>query len=1574
MTNPFQSLFQPLPSQSSGALLPATSLGGGFLGGMSLPSSSGFKKSPWDEDRSYLPSLFDAAVEEERLKATWETSPEAASNGLLDVLALPEIALGDRMVRGILFAIANGEGISGVLKRAWEGSPVSGLIEMVTGIDAHHNVTGEDVLKAFGVEKPGFFGSMLFEIATGPSTWAGIGGVTHLGKAAKAGKLVKLNLGGDALEAAKDAFRIYERGTSTLAKASRAELEKVVGEYAVKAGKAGSWLESAIKDGIQDVTLTGLRREQAELGLRGSITMFGHDLLPRNISVPLFNGFARTWSRASRTFAGTGLGGATRDLFTNMPMTRKAAGLTAEELDKADKVDFALRRLTADMAHQYTGLSNVTRSRVTRFFMESWQHLDDDSRKAAMHLLEVGAIDDLQDLTGLSKRLDGHMDKVFGVGMAARVKGIDRLDRSAALGVLDEQVRAAGYYERGTEQALSAVASVSAEVADDYLPAAKLAYDDAFVERTSQVLGPDILRQGITRQEIKDLRKLFKDSGGELGITLDEAKVLDRWGRRSQGVAFEELARIDDALAPLTQMEDAAVGALRHGATGIENYGTRLRALFDANMATLERMQGKDEVLLSKAQVRKMRGSARKAAQVIGTTDDITERAAMLYEQTGERLGLLAQAAATGKLSQREALEAALYSADSLMKAWAEEEKAVGVLNHMIENYGAHVKTREGAKIINDLARNRFGASKVGREFFAKEREFTEWTVAEINALAHEQGFRATGDLSLNSWVRQELVAGDKNILERLEIVDPQAAEFFHADLAASLVRRADAHVNAMSAANFYGKFANTIEEGGFSSRIWNVTEANTDQVSRHMADYLATHPGHVIVQADDLFQLNPRRLREVMGESDVYMVNHTAFPEAMEYPGKFRPGERLTSKPDKHYFHMIDPDSELTPRPERIMNPEPNTGFIVEANDKGVAERVFYDRSMAAKLPQIQKQYPTAELVATDFVQRGPWGHVLAAMDDAQLEVHSIRQDILDKEKAWLTGKLAKSRSDLPDFDATEALRGVEGRPAGGPLINDSPVQWVTDPVTGQQTPTRRGRYIAVYRNVWNEMAAVHEKMSNPIHHGKLMATMHRATAFFKMWWTLPSPSFHIRNYLSDVHLAALDGMYNPRHLIDAGKIQRAIAGLGDDPDALARMVFHNVRGESVTAAELVKVAKRNAVIDDGVARAELLGRLEMDSTLAMSRKKAGVERFKSWWMGERNGLIKSFEAIGSSPASNVRLGHMLYRWREGDNLLDAAAATKRMLLDYDSHLLTHFERSSARLAIPFYTFLRRNLPVQVEHLLSNSGPLKLPVWEKAIRTWSETAGGQGAAELPPELVPDFVKDAYGVPVYTDKDGNPNYFLLKSWLPAGDVAEVYDVMKAIATGSNEERREALGKVAARVNPFAKIPIEITSNFSTYSGRDIERFDGQQVEVFGMGVDAKTGYLLRQIRVLNDLDRFGIVNMGAIANGELSPVSRSGERGERSSPGPLPTLLSFVAGGRLYPGNVNDLRRNADYEREAKIRELKAERGRLVRNVRTVDRKTQIEQIDEQLRELFGQRILTNRAKGQYERNRRTLG
>lgn len=1432
---------------------------------------------------------------------------EQSGNFFLDLLTLPEIVFGGRMIRGAVYSVLENEGVGGFFERLWRGSPIAHLGEFLTGADLAENVTGEDILRAAGVEDPGFFSTLITEIVLDPSSYLAIGALSKMGQAAKAGQVFRVMAG-----AGDDLLNLGTRVGEDLVQFAGKEAHA-----AARAAAEAGQLARVPSDFGKTMSLARQVREGYRSGFRLEIpfTNIGIDVGSRSFNNSFMNAVEQSFEGLKRTKLVQAL--------TSKSQLVAPIGVNATE--EAIEQSRNLNGIVVDLAHATTGANNVVEEFVS-LYNEVADLVDPRLRKSALTLkewgyAEVGAelspplvgrmmFNRMRDIVGDSAAADLYEAFKAGGFKASKVdiqKTVEgslsqTLEREGFVGLQTATATAAEAITqlRNAKKGLGGKlldAAVGADEAishfDDLFRLGDIPevrelshYFDLthFVERRTMALMDDAGRLDsiIDVDKLEAVKQLdvFKRLKAEGRITdeaidalIDYRKVYDQFG----GELDEDLAR---TVVGYVNLPEGLRQAVDHGVQGIADIRATVGEIIDQGLDAMDALAQEGATPIALSERAKLRPKAKKLAKIVqdGADTNLNDVEAVIR-----------RVVEGGEMTQREALESMIYIADSVLhRAWRAEQ-AAGIPSHMLEHYAPHVTNPEARSFLNGLFKEAYKDNPLANEWFTKHRLFTNRTTAEVNALVSVKGTDFTGNIpfdvfhgmgEMTTKVRKAFDAADPKWLEKLEKLDPAAAQFFQSDLSVAVQARLNASARAMNQRQLADAILAPFGEGGIASKSFTVAdEAAAGRVKTEVLDFFAMRgPDGKIIRENGGF--GPVRLD----------------------PGKLRE------------YTVVRQDEFLKPN--------------------------FYD-------PQ--------KVFDDTYLRSASYGY---AADDLPTNIQDIVQ-------------------------AQEYQRELIRRDAA--IVNQAKTGTLTIDPTKPLQLAKGDRLSIVPNNVANELLSVHQKMTSPVELGWLTRLIHKATDMWKWTATVPNPGFHARNFASNAWMAWMAGL-GPRtglkRLGESIEIQKAIAGMGRRK--LEEIVFENVNGETLDAANWLRLMKEQGVIDPAFHQLETYKGIEqtVDQTVNKGKPKwlswlapaeSAFDKMKDSAVAQAVGSAgEKINSVGSSIENLWRNAIALDQWHKGATPLEAARHAKKFMVDYDSHLLTHTERGLFRAIIPFYVFWRRNVPLVVENMIES--PQKFNFVGKALRAWEtqpEMFNGKSPDELPAELVPDFVRDFYGVPFRVNKDGNPEYFLLKGWIPAADLAEVAEGFRNAARGvsrfvgdrqapMNEDSAKAVKDVVSRVTPFIKLPAEFWFNYSTFTEKDIQRFEGQQSEVFGMTFSPQTATLLRSIALVNNIDK---LNLGG--------VPRSGEKGERGEVNTYLRLLQFLTGLKSVEGQPVEEAGRSIYELERENARLKGEYNRLALNVLTPGRDEQMDALRKVMRENASRIIAIQRQKVEIQRSNR---
>lgn len=241
-----------------------------------------------------------------------------------------------------------------------------------------------------------------------------------------------------------------------------------------------------------------------------------------------------------------------------------------------------------------------------------------------------------------------------------------------------------------------------------------------------------------------------------------------------------------------------------------------------------------------------------------------------------------------------------------------------------------------------------------------------------------------------------------------------------------------------------------------------------------------------------------------------------------------------------------------------------------------------------------------------------------------------------------------------------------------------------------------------------------------------------------WKGYATVPLPfglGFHERNAMGNVFLNHLAGI-SPldKSYVEAQKLQRLISKGAKEGDVYKYM--------TPKARKIVEEARQHDVVGEGFFGVDL-PKNTTEPVNVPFRSASAAEKGKRVAkaanpLNTNNALISSGRKLGRAIEENARLAHFINKLDEFGNATEAARSVKKYLFDYGD--LTAAERQIFKRTMAFYTFTRKNLPLEVGALLQTPG--------KFSHLQEARISAAGQAEKPKGLYPSYLPELGGVPL----------------------------------------------------------------------------------------------------------------------------------------------------------------------------------------------------------------------------------
>jgi hypothetical protein len=344
-----------------------------------------------------------------------------------------------------------------------------------------------------------------------------------------------------------------------------------------------------------------------------------------------------------------------------------------------------------------------------------------------------------------------------------------------------------------------------------------------------------------------------------------------------------------------------------------------------------------------------------------------------------------------------------------------------------------------------------------------------------------------------------------------------------------------------------------------------------------------------------------------------------------------------------------------------------------------------------------------------------------------------------------------------------------------------------------------------AVDNEIWPIVARYKDIVINDDAMRNFLGGYDRLLNFWKLGATAMNPGFHGRNTLSGVWQGYLhhgSGYMNP-YL-----------------HTTAKRVLQGADGVLTTANRTYTYKELNTMLTDtgslwkgqlGVDIPKEFGKA-VDDLVTPTKTLAQKAKF-----GVKH-PARGARAVGTAVENEQRAADFILSLSKGIDPLEASRQTKHFFFDYNA--LTPFERNIMRRTFPFYTWMRKNIPLELEQMVAQPNKFigihkfKTAAGVMAGETEKERqTQSQWFKELYPIKVPEPLASGLHLALGIDKTKvmywNPN-------LPPQDL-----------------NRLNLSELVTSLTPPAKVAMELYFNKNIFFDEEIEQYKGQRHKVPG---------------------------------------------------------------------------------------------------------------------------------------------
>lgn len=430
------------------------------------------------------------------------------------------------------------------------------------------------------------------------------------------------------------------------------------------------------------------------------------------------------------------------------------------------------------------------------------------------------------------------------------------------------------------------------------------------------------------------------------------------------------------------------------------------------------------------------------------------------------------------------------------------------------------------------------------------------------------------------------------------------------------------------------------------------------------------------------------------------------------------------------------------------------------------------------------------------------------------------------------------------------------------GQVAERAPRYWEEAPETLQKIlPSLKGKKFDP--TVLSEINRVYTKIINPQEVGGFLKVFDTVQNYWKRWTLMPFAKYHIRNVVGNVWNNYLAGVVNPEDYIKAAQLQEySKTGKIGALKTLGKQYFSPEQ-----ATEILNQADKYGV----TVGTQYVGDIPQAIEREISVK--GLKKFAPTRIG---GIV------GKTLEDNSRLAHFVNKLESGMKADEAAVSVKKFLFDYND--ISPFEKQIMKRVAPFYTWTRKNLPLQLEQVW------KQPQKYVPIEKWLMNRDEKDLLRL--KYSKPYLYERLPIELKRNID-SVTYVPMEGLIPAADLGKIV------------RPQEILFEL---LSPYIKTPIELGINKSFYTEQEIQRYPQETQEFLRMDIPVKWKYAITSItpqaRMLNSINTIVRKKEKSLP---LTPEEQIFEHGL----------------GKVYKEDINELRTRAIQKIQRKVSDLK---------------------------------------------------
>lgn len=426
----------------------------------------------------------------------------------------------------------------------------------------------------------------------------------------------------------------------------------------------------------------------------------------------------------------------------------------------------------------------------------------------------------------------------------------------------------------------------------------------------------------------------------------------------------------------------------------------------------------------------------------------------------------------------------------------------------------------------------------------------------------------------------------------------------------------------------------------------------------------------------------------------------------------------------------------------------------------------------------------------------------------------------------------------------------------------------------------------------VADQLSRSYKALTNSEEINKFLKVYDGAQNWWKMWSLGARPAYHAKNTIGNLWNNYLGGVTSPKPYGDAAAFQIKVAK-------------GNLEGKiaGYPTKDLYDAMMTRGIFGEGQYGGDITRRLEEQIQGASKNP---------FTLSTKNPILQGGFKMGQTIEDNARVALFIDQLNKGSSFDQAAKHVRKYLFDYGD--VTPFEKDVLKRVMPFYTWSRKNIPLQLEALATQ--PDKINKLNLAMNNIQQANQVQQ-----PDLsqVPEYVREQ--APLYVGSNaetGSVSVIPLQGLIPTMDIASLTKFMNTETAPEGVSRGKlanAISTVMGGVSPLIKAPLEYLANYDFFRKKTIQEYQGQSADMLGVKMPVHLAKLLSNVIMLNEIDRanpgsiFGSRTVDPITGEVTTLNSFLGLGTPRESRTDLPEeqrLTQYLTGIRVFDINMDD--------------------------------------------------------------------